>query len=75
MQVEWGESDKGELHGRENIEVTVKEVWGWLQAKWGEGINDMEKVVVVVMKSEASSWHGVYYKDNLKAFTIFSSIV
>lgn len=69
--MEWSESDKGELHGRENIEVTVKEVWGWLQAKWGEGMNEMEKVVVVVMKSEASSWHEVYYKDNLKAFDIF----
>lgn len=40
MQVEWSESDKGELHGREKIVVTVKEVWGWLQAKWGEGMNE-----------------------------------
>lgn len=75
MQVEWSESDKGELHGMENIVVTVKEVWGWLQAEWGEGMNEMEKVVVIVMKREASSWHGVYYTDNLKAFNIFPSIV
>lgn len=71
MQVEWSESDKGELHGRENIVVTVKEVWGWLQAKRGEGMNEMKKVVVVVIKS----WLGVYYTDHLKAFNMFSSIV
>lgn len=48
MQVEWSESDKGELHGREKVVVTVKEGWGWLQAKWGEGMNEMEKVVQLV---------------------------